>query len=192
MNMMSTIRETKTEQNLLVSFARESMARNLYDYYGKIAKKEGFEQISMVFFKTAEQKKSLAKQFYKHFEGSEVSVRSEFNSGRAGSTLDILEYAIISEREEWSVKYPEYIQIAEEEGFQQISIIFQMVSRAIKAHEERFRRLLISLHEDRVFRSDEVVKWECLHCGYIHEGKSPPEICPACDHPKAYFEVNQI
>jgi rubrerythrin len=186
---MKSLKGTRTEQNLLTSFAGESQARNRYTYFASAAKKEGYEQIAAVFTETADNEKEHAKRFFKFLEGGEVSITAAFPAGVIGTTAENLLEAANGEHYENSVMYPEFAKVADEEGFAEIARVFRAVSRVEEQHEKNYTTLRKNVLEDRVFAKDKVVKWHCRNCGYIHEGTTAPEKCPACAHPKAYFEV---
>ncbi len=180
---------SRTEKNLLISFAGEAQARTRYDYFASQAKKDGFMQISFVFEETAKQEKEHAKRFFKFLEGGEVKIEAAFPAGVIGSTADNLFASAEGEKHEWTEMYPDFARIAREEGFKQIAAVFEMVSIAEKQHERRYRGLLENIKNDRVFKRDQPVKWRCLNCGYVHEGPSALANCPACAHPQSYFEL---
>lgn len=184
-----SIKGTKTEKNLLAAFAGESQARNRYDFYAKIASKEGFEQIAAFFSETALNEQSHAKQFFKFLERGPVEILVSFSPGKSGSTADNLKAAIEGEHEEYSALYPEYERIAREEGFREIAMMFKLIAKIEAEHEKRFKALLDNILTGRVFERDVKVQWKCRKCGYIHEGTKPLENCPACNHPKGYFEI---
>jgi rubrerythrin len=187
-NVMESIKGTKTEQNLLKAFAGESQARNRYTYFASVAKKEGYEQIAGVFMETAEQEKEHAKRFFKFLEGGMVEITASYPAGKIGTTIENLEAAAAGEYEEWAELYPEFANIAEEEGFRNIAVVFRMIAKVEVEHEIRYRKLLANLANDSAFKKEESIKWQCRNCGYVHEGKTAPQKCPACDHPQAYFE----
>lgn len=186
---MAELKGSKTEQNLLKAFAGESQARNRYTFFASVAKKEGLVQMSYIFEETANQEKEHAKRFFKYLQGGMVTVTETFPAGVISSTLENLKAAADGEHEEWTHAYPEFARIAREEGFDDIARTFEMVSVAEKQHEKRYRDLYNNLVAGKVFKKDDVVIWRCLNCGFIHEGKEAPEVCPACNHPQAYFEV---
>ena len=186
---MKSLKGTRTEQNLLKSFAGESQARMRYDYFAKQAKKEGLEQISGFFAETALNEKEHAKRFFKFLEGDMVEITATYPAGKIGTTLENLQAAAEGENEEWTQLYPEFAKVAEEEGFSKIASAYRMIAKVEKAHEERYRKLYKNLEEGKVFEKDGVVIWKCRNCGYLHEGKSAPKVCPACLHPQAYFEL---
>lgn len=188
---MKSIKGTRTEQNLLKSFAGESQARNRYTYFASVAKKEGYEQIAAIFEETANQEKEHAKRMFKFLEGGFVEITATYPAGVIGTTAENLKEAAGGEHEEWSDLYPFFAQIADEEGFPQIAAMYRMISVAEKGHEERYLALLYNVETNEVFDKIDEVTWQCRNCGYIHTGKTPPEICPACLHPQAYFEVKK-
>ncbi len=188
---MSTLKGTKTEQNLLKSFAGESQARMRYDYFAKQAKKEGLEQISGIFAETALNEKEHAKRFFKFLEGGMVEITAMYPAGKIGSTLENLKAAAEGENEEWTELYPEFAKIAEEEGFKEVAVTFRMIAKVEKAHEDRYVKLYNNLEEGKVFEKDNKIIWKCRNCGYLHEGNKAPETCPACLHPQAYFEIKE-
>jgi rubrerythrin len=186
---MSSIKGTKTEQNLLKAFAGESQARNRYTYFASVAKKEGLEQIAALFEETAMNEKEHAKSFFKFLEGGMVEITAMYPAGVIGTTLDNLKAAADGENEEWTELYPEFAKVAEEEGFKEIAMAFKMIAKVEKAHENRYRKLYDNLEAGKVFKKDGKVIWKCRNCGFIHEGTVAPQQCPACQHPQAYFEV---
>lgn len=186
---MKTLKGTRTERNLLTAFAGESQARNRYTYYASVAKKEGYEQIAAIFLDTADNEKEHAKRFFKFLEGGEVEITASFPAGKIGTTAENLLHAAEGENYEHTKMYPEFAKIAEEEGFNEIAAVFRFVSVAEKGHEERYRELLKRVESGTVFKADKPIKWRCRNCGYIHEGISAPDSCPACAHPKSYFEI---
>ncbi|MDO4756428.1 MAG: rubrerythrin family protein [Parabacteroides sp.] len=186
--MEKSIKGTRTEQNLLKSFAGESQARSRYTFFASAAKKEGYEQIAGVFMETAEQEKEHAKRFFKFLEGGMVEITASFPAGKIGTTAENLAAAADGENEEWVDLYPEFADIAEEEGFKEIAVVFRMVAKVEAEHEKRYRKLLANIVEGKVFEKDEPILWQCRNCGYVHEGKTAPGKCPACAHPQAYFE----
>jgi len=188
---MKSLKGTKTEQNLLKSFAGESQARMRYDYFSKQAKKEGLEQISAIFAETALNEKEHAKRFFKFLEGGGVEITAMYPAGVIGTTLENLKAAADGENEEWTELYPEFARVAEEEGFNEIAVAYKMIATVEKAHEERYRTLYKNIEEGKVFKRNGKVIWKCRNCGYIHEGEEAPKVCPACQHPQAYFEIKE-
>ena len=188
---MTKLEGTRTEQNLLKSFAGESQARMRYDYFAKQAKKEGYEQIAAIFSETALHEKQHAKRFFKFLEGRDVEITATYPAGKIGTTLENLKASACGEKEEWTELYPEFARIAEEEGFKEIATAFKMIARVEKAHEERYTKLYTNLEAGKVFERDGKIIWKCRNCGYLHEGTKAPDVCPACLHPKSYFEIKE-
>ena len=189
--MEKSIKGTQTEQNLLKSFAGESQARMRYDYFSKQAKKEGYEQISAIFEETALNEKEHAKRFFKFLEGGNLKISASFPAGKIGTTLENLKESTKGENEEWSEIYPNFAKTAEEEGFQDIATAFEKIGEVEKAHEERYKKLYLNLKEEKIFKLNETIIWKCRNCGYLHEGNSAPEECPACLHPQSYFQIKE-
>ena len=185
---MISLKGTKTEQNLLKAFAGESQARMRYTYFSKVAKKEGYNTISDIFLETAENEKEHANLFFKHLEGGMVEITAAYPAGVIGTTVENLKAAAAGENDEWTVLYPEFAKIAEEEGFPDVSHTFKMVAKVEVEHEKRYNALIERLEGEGFFRRAGTIRWKCLNCGYIHEGSKAPEICPACQHPQGYFE----
>jgi len=186
--MEKSIKGTKTEQNLLKAFAGESQARNRYTYFSSVAKKEGFEQIAAVFAETAEQEKEHAKAFFKFLEGGMVEITASYPAGIIATTKENLAAAAAGEKEEWSELYPNFAEIAMAEGFPKVAVAFKMIAKVEAEHEARYRTLLARVEAEKVFEREEEIEWQCRNCGFIHKGKKALENCPACNHPKAYFE----
>ncbi|MDD4003906.1 MAG: rubrerythrin family protein [Elusimicrobiaceae bacterium] len=186
---MAKLKGTQTESNLLKAFAGESQARNRYTYFASKAKNEGYFQISKVFEETADQEKEHAKRFFKFLEGGDLEIAAVFPAGVIGTTAQNLKAAAAGENHEWGSMYPAFAGIARKEGFEAIAKVFEAVSVAEKQHEKRYLGLLGNIEAARVFKKDEKVVWRCMNCGYLHEGESAPETCPACAHPQAYFEL---
>lgn len=189
--MGKSIKGTRTEKNLMTSFAGESQARMRYTYFASVAKKEGYEQISAIFLETAEQEKEHAKKMFKWLEGGKVEITASYPAGTISTTAENLKAAAEGENEEWSADYPMFARIADEEGFPEIAAMYRMISVAEKGHEERYRAFLKNIEEGHVFKKEEETVWQCRNCGYIHVGKEAPQVCPACQHPQAYFEVKK-
>jgi rubrerythrin len=189
MNKMKSIKGTKTEKNLLAAFAGESQARNRYTFYASKAKKEGYEQISALFQETADNEKEHAEVFFKHLQGGEVEIIAEYPAGKIGTTEQNLLAAAEGEKMEWGTLYPDFAQTAKDEGFPEVAASFETIGEVEAYHEKRYRKLLENIKNDKVFKKDKAVKWKCRNCGYVHEGSDAPEICPACKHPKSYYEI---
>jgi rubrerythrin len=186
---MKSVKGTETEKNLLKSFAGESQARNRYTFFASVAKKEGFEQIAAIFEETAANEKEHAEVFFKYLEGGPLEITATYPAGVIANTAANLLAAAEGEHEEWGELYPEFAKVAEEEGFDDIAYSFREIAEVEEQHEIRYRKLLANVENDRVFKRDKVVKWHCRNCGYIHEGESAPDVCPACKHPQAYYEL---
>jgi rubrerythrin len=187
--MEKSIKGTRTEKNLLKSFAGESQAKNRYTFFSKQAKKEGFEQIAAFFAETALNEESHAKIFFKFLEGGPVEITATYPAGIIGSTAENLKSAAEGEHEEWSELYPEFGKIAAEEGFPKVAMAYKLIATVEEHHEKRYRKLLSNMEKDRVFAKEEKVYWVCRKCGYIHYGAKALKNCPACEHPMAYFEI---
>ncbi|MCC8062892.1 MAG: rubrerythrin family protein [Rikenellaceae bacterium] len=185
---MKSVKGTKTEQNLLKSFAGESQARSRYTFFASVAKKEGYEQIAGVFMETAEQEKEHAKRFFKFLEGGMVEITAAYPAGVIGNTQQNLEAAAAGENEEWSDLYPEFADVADAEGFPAIAKVFREIAKVEAEHEKRYRTLLGRVEDCSVFKRETEIEWQCRNCGYVYTGKEAPMACPACAHPQAYFE----
>lgn len=186
---MKSVKGTKTEKNLLASFAGESQARNRYTYFASAAKEAGYEQISAIFLETADNEKEHAKRFFKFLEGGDVEIAATYPAGIIGNTLANLEAAAAGEHLEWTKLYKEAGDIAREEGLEQVADLFKEIAEVEVEHEKRYRKLIKNIKEGKVFKKDTVVKWKCRNCGYVHEGEIAPEECPACAHPQSYYEL---
>jgi len=182
---------SKTEKNLLKSFAGESQARNRYTMFAKAAQKEGFEQIAALFLETADQELQHAKVFFNYLESGEgLEITAMYPAGKVGTTAENLKAAAMGEHEEWADIYPEFAKIAEEEGFKEIAVSYKMIAKVEAEHEKRYAKLLANVENNKVFEKDEDTEWMCRKCGYVHKGKKALKNCPACKHPEAYFEVH--
>lgn len=185
---MKSIKGTQTEKNLLTSFAGESQARMRYTYYASVAKKEGYEQISAIFQETADQEKEHAKRMFKWLEGGMVEITASYPAGIISTTIDNLRESASGEHEEWALDYPKFADIAEQEGFTAIAVMYRMIAKAEYGHEMRYLKLLQNIEKGEVFERKEDIEWQCRNCGYIHKGSKALDTCPACLHSKAYFE----
>lgn len=183
------LKGTRTERNILAVFAGESQARNRYTYFASAAKKEGYIQISHVFEETAEQEKEHAKRFFKFLEGGEVEITASFPAGTIATTQENLQAAAGGELHEWGTMYPAFARTAREEGFEDVAKAFEAIAVAEKQHEKRYNSLLAGLKAGTIFKKDRAVTWRCRNCGYLHHDKSAPDTCPACIHPRGYFEI---
>jgi len=186
---MANLKRIQTENNLLTAFAGESQARNRYTYFASQAKKEGYVQISDIFAETADQEKEHAKRFFKFLEGGEVMISGAFPAGVIGATVDNLKAAAAGEHYEHTEMYPGFAKVAEDEGFKEVAAVLRAISVAEKQHEKRYLDLAANIEAGRVFQREEPVVWRCRNCGYLYEGKSAPNLCPACAHPQAHFEL---
>ena len=186
---MANLKGTKTEQNLLKSFAGESQAKNRYEMFAKVARNEGYEQIAEIFITTALQEKEHAKRFFKFLEGGEVEITAKYPAGKIGTTLENLKAAANGEAEEWQDLYPYFAGIAKSEGFDEIATAYKMIAIAEAEHEKQYRKLLANIEKDQVFKKVDTVKWYCGNCGFVDENENAPDECPACLHPKAYFRL---
>ncbi len=180
---------TQTEKNLLTAFAGESQARNRYTFFASQAKKEGFVQISHIFEETANQEKEHAKRLFKFLQGGDLEIQAEFPAGVIGDTVDNLKAAAAGEHYEWESMYPEFTQTAREEGFNSIAGTFEAIAVAEKQHEKVYLDLAANIESGMVFKREEKVVWRCRNCGYLHEGEVAPDLCPACAHKQAHFEL---
>ncbi|SFR10897.1 rubrerythrin [Desulfoscipio geothermicus] len=183
------LKGTRTEKNILTAFAGESQARNRYTYFASVAKKEGYEQIAAVFLETADHEKEHAKRLFKFLQGGEAEITASFPAGTIGSTEENLRASAAGENHEHTDMYPEFAKVADEEGFPEIAAVFRAIARAEDGHERRFNALLENIKQNKVFQREEKVIWKCRNCGYLHEGESAPENCPACAHPRSYYEL---
>lgn len=183
------IKGSKTEQNLLKSFAGESQARNRYTFFASQARKDGFEQIAAIFEETAENEKEHAEVFFKYLEGGPLEIAATYPAGIIGTTAENLLAAAEGEKEEWTDLYPTFAAVAKQEGFADVAESFTEISEVEEQHEIRYRKLLANVESGRVFKREATVKWRCRNCGYIHEGPEAPDLCPACKHAQSYYEL---
>ncbi len=188
------LKGTKTAENLMKAFAGESQARTRYTFYSSVANKEGFKQISKIFIETADNEKEHAKRFYKFLlQGFDklpemIEIKASFPVAQ-GTTVENLIAAADGENEEWDELYPEFAKQADEEGFAEIAEVFRKIAEVEKHHEARYRKLAENIKNNKVFTKDSKIQWKCGNCGYIQEGDTAPEECPACAHPQGHFEV---
>ncbi|MFA5308812.1 MAG: rubrerythrin family protein [Dehalococcoidales bacterium] len=187
--MSKSVKGTQTEKNLLTAFAGESQARNRYTFFASAARKEGYEQIANVFTETAGNEKEHAEIFFKYLEGGDVEITASYPAGVIGDTAANLEAAANGEKMEWSQIYADMGKTARAEGFIKIATSFKEISEVEEFHEKRYRKLHKNVVNGEVFKRKTPVRWHCTNCGYIHEGTEPPKICPACQHPQAYYEL---
>ncbi len=183
----------KTLQNLAKAFIGESQARNRYDFYAKVAKKEGYEQISEIFSITAENEKTHAKRLFEHIQGLKSDDQDILVDSSAPTvyknTVENLKSAIQGENHEHTHMYPDFANVAEKEGYSDIAIRLRSIAKAEEHHEQRFKKLLEQLEAQTIFKKDQEVEWTCRECGYTYKGTEPPEKCPSCDHPKAFYQL---
>lgn len=187
--MAKSIKGTRTEKNILATFAGESQARNRYTYFASAARKEGFEQIANIFIETAENEKEHAKVFFKHLEGGDAQITATYPAGAIKDTKTNLQEAAAGENMEWTTLYIDFAKTAKDEGFDEVSRSFEQVAKVEKAHESRYRKLINNIANNEVFKKKAAVQWHCLNCGYVVEGNEAPKQCPACKHPQAFFEL---
>ena len=180
---------SNTEKNLLAAFAGESQARTRYTFFASVAKKEGYEQIAAIFQETADNEKEHAKLFFKHLKGGMVEVKAAYPAGVIASTAENLKAAAEGEKLEWGTLYPNFADVAEQEGFSDVARTFRSIAKVEANHERRYLKLLENLKQRKVFKKDKPIKWKCRNCGYVYEGSEAPEKCPVCSHPRSYFEV---
>ncbi|MEW8957393.1 rubrerythrin [Clostridium sp.] len=190
---MKSLKNTRTAENLLKAFAGESQARNRYTFFANVARKQGYIQIANIFMETAEQEREHAKRFYDFlkddYKDESIEITASYPVSLHEETKDNLKAAAMGENEEWADMYPEFSKVAREEGFIEVAIAFERIADVEKHHERRYRKLLSNIENGQVFKREEKSYWKCGNCGYIHEGYEAPVKCPACMHPKAYFEL---
>lgn len=189
--MAKSVKGTKTEQNLLKAFAGESQARNRYDFFASAARKEGFEQIANIFMETSLQEREHAKRYFKFLEGGTTEITASYPAGKIGTTKENLKAAAEGEHEEWTDLYPNFGEIAKEEGFPEIAAAFKMIAKVETEHERRYLKLLQNISEDSVFMKKGKVWWKCINCGYVYESEKALENCPACLHSKSFMQLRE-
>ncbi len=187
---MDSLKGSRTEKNLLKSFAGESQARNRYTFFASAARKEGYIQIQHIFEETAANEKEHAEVFFKYLEGGDLEITAAYPAGKIGTTEENLLAAAEGELLEWGTLYPDFANVAREEGFLDVAESYTEIAEVEEEHEKRYRKLLENVKNGTVFKRNEEVEWHCLNCGYIHHGKEAPEVCPACKHPKSYYELH--
>jgi rubrerythrin len=180
---------SQTEKNILAAFAGESQARNKYTFFASVARKEGYEQIGAIFEETAGNEKEHAELFFKHLKGGIVEIRASYPAGVIASTAENLKAAAEGEKLEWGTLYPNFADVAQNEGFPDVAATFRMIAKVESYHERRYNKLLSSVQQGSVFKKDQPIKWKCRNCGYVFEGTQAPDKCPVCFHPKSYFEA---
>ncbi len=185
---MKKLKGSRTEKNLMAAFAGESQARNKYTYFASAAKKEGYEQISKIFLETADNEKEHAKVFFKHLQGGDVEIIATYPAGTIRDTKSNLEAAAAGENLEWTTLYADFAKVAKDEGYPEVMQSFEQISKVERFHESRYRKLIDNIVKNEVFTRRAPVKWHCTNCGYVVEGTQAPEKCPACHHPRSYYE----
>jgi len=180
---------TQTEQHLLMAFAGESQARNRYTYFAGQARKDGFVQIADIFEETANQEREHAKRFFQFLAGGDLEITATYPAGVIGATAENLRAAAAGENHEWGVLYPNFAQVARDEGLEAVAKVFESIAVAERQHERRYLGLLANVEAGTVFKKAQSVVWRCRNCGYTHEGTEAPAACPACAHPQAHFEL---
>jgi rubrerythrin len=186
---MASLKGSQTEKNLLAAFAGESQARNRYTVAAKVAKKEGYEQISGAFLETAENELEHAKMFFKQLQGGEATITAGYPAGVVGDTLAHLKAAAAGEKMEWTTLYTNFAELAKQEGFKEAARVFDQIGEVEKWHERRYNKMIEALQARIVFKRPQAVLWKCRNCGRVVESMEAPEKCPTCDHPRAYFEL---
>ncbi|MFP4201001.1 MAG: rubrerythrin [Clostridia bacterium] len=186
---MEGLKGSRTEQNILTAFAGESQARNRYTYFAEVAREEGFRQIGAIFEETAKNERAHAKRLFDLLEGGEASIEASFPAGVVGTTEENLEAAAEGERYEHTEMYPEFAEIAREEGFNQVAAVFEAIAVSEVGHERRYLDLLANVREGRVFEKNDERVWRCRNCGYTVNGKAAPRVCAACMYPQDYYEL---
>jgi len=182
-----SIKGTKTEQNLVIAYIAESTAYSRYTYYAQQADKENYFPIGKIFRETADNELHHAKVYFKHLKGGKVQVPVTANAGIIGTTEENLKTAIEEEKNEGVDLYTAFAKVAEEEGFDEIASHFREIAEVEQRHEDRFSWYLKQVKNGTVWKRKKAIKWECLVCGYVHEGTTPPDVCPACDHPYQHY-----
>ena len=180
---------SKTEKNLITAFSGESQARNRYTYFASKARAEGYVQMSVIFEETSNQEREHAKRLFKFMTGGTAEPGGSFPFGVIGDTVDNLKAGAAGEHYEWTTMYPEFAATAREEGFEDIASAMENIAVAEKQHEKRYLDLAKNIEQGTVFKKDGAIVWRCLNCGYLHGGPEAPDVCPACAHPQAHFEV---
>ena len=189
--MDKSIKGTETEKNLLKAFAGESQAKNRYEFFAKIAKKEGYNQIAEIFTETALQEQAHAKRFFKFLEGGMTKITASYPAGKIDTTMENLKAAAEGENEEWTELYPKFAEIAREEGFPKVAKAFTMIAKVEEEHERIYLKLLQNVSEDKVFIKDGKVWWKCMECGYIYQSEKALKVCPACLHDQSYMKIRE-
>ena len=187
---MKELKGSETEKNLVKAFAGESQAKNRYQFFAKIARKEGYEKVADFFDETALNEEQHGKLFFKELKGGMVEITASFPAGVLSNTIDNLAAGAEGEYEEWRDLYPNFADVAEKEGFSKIAMLFRNIAAIEKHHEERYNKLKETLVNGKMFSKDDVTPWRCKKCGHEVLSGEAPEVCPVCDHEQAYFEIN--
>ncbi|MEI6149620.1 MAG: rubrerythrin family protein [bacterium] len=183
------LKGTRTERNILTAFTGESQARNRYTFFAGKARKEGFVQIADILEETANQEKEHAHRLFKFLQGGDLEICASFPAGVVADTVDNLKAGAAGEEHEWKELYPAFAKTAREEGLNEVAAVFEAIAVAEKQHGKRYRELAANIEAGRVFQRDHEVVWRCRNCGYLHKGTTAPDVCPACAHPQAHFEL---
>ena len=189
--MDKSIKGTETDKNLLKAFAGESQAKNRYEFFAKVAKKEGYKHIAEIFTETALQEQAHAKRFFKFLEGGMTEITASYPAGIIGTTMENLKAAAEGENEEWTELYPKFAEIAREEGFPKVAKAFTMIAKVEEEHERIYLKLLQNVSEDKVFIKDGKVWWKCMECGYVYQSEKALKVCPACLHDQSYMKIRE-
>ena len=187
--MANSLKGTQTEKNLLAAFAGESQARNRYTYFSGQARKDGYEQIAALFQDTADNEKEHAKVFFKLLEGGDLEITATYPAGKIKDTKSNLIAAADGEKLEWTNLYQAFAKTAKKEDQPEAALAFEQIAKVERHHEARYRKLIENLEKAEVYKKKAKVKWHCRNCGYVHEGPEAPDQCPACKHPKSYYEI---
>jgi len=185
---MASLKGSQTEKNLLAAFAGESQARNRYTIAASVARKAGFEQIAAIFLETADNEREHAKLYFSHLEGGTAEITAEYPAGVVGDLTVHLESAAGGEHAEWTSIYPGMADVADEEGFKKAAATYRNIAAVEEWHEKRYNRLIERVKGDAVFNREQPILWKCRECGRVVEGAAPPDMCPTCNHPRAYYE----
>lgn len=189
MMMANSLKGTQTEKNLLAAFAGESQARNRYTYFSGQARKDGYEQIAALFQDTADNEKEHAKVFFKLLEGGDLEITATYPAGKIKDTKSNLIAAADGEKLEWTNLYQAFAKTAKKEDLPEAQAAFEQIAKVERQHEARYRKLIENMEKAEVYKRKAKVKWHCRNCGYVHEGPEAPDQCPACKHPKSYYEI---
>lgn len=187
---MKELKGSETEKNLLKAFAGESQAKNRYQFFAKIARKDGYEKVAEFFEETARNEEEHGKLFFKELKGGMVEITASYPAGILSNTVENLAAAAAGENEEWSELYPHFAEVAEKEGFTRVAHLFRMIAEVEKHHDERYTKLMETVRDGKMFKKEKVTLWRCRKCGHEVLGNEAPEKCPICAHSQSYFEIN--